>query len=103
MRMIELKGSELPWAVIHGWVLARRWNGRVPAFPRAFVDWMVGKIPAANVNFPFNAYPWASAGMALRELYWASVSDPLVRLLRMLQFSSRPTEYVRLGELNSNH
>ena len=75
----------------------------MPLLPRAFIDRKVGLIPAASVNLPFNAYPRASAGMALRELYAASVSDPLVRSRRMHCFSSRPTEYVCLGSLYFDH
>ena len=100
IRMAELMGNELLWAVVHCWVLERRWNARVPVLPRAFVDRMVGQVPAASINLPFNAYPWASAGMALRELYAASTSDPLVRTRRVHRFSSRATEYVRLGSLD---
>ena len=42
--------------------------------------------------------------MAFRyKLHAASVSDPIARSRRMHRFSSRPTEYVRLGSLDFNH
>ena len=68
--------------------------------PQPLLKWMFDQIPSPSVNEAFRSYPWASVGVALRELYSASASEPLTRISRVQEFCGRPTEYVRLGYLS---
>ena len=103
VRIGELELLELPWAIVHMWILERRWNGRVPVLPENLMHWLNGRFTSEEIDTPLGAFPWASVGMFLRECWAARFVSPLALIERRHTYCRRPTRYAPLSSLTFDH